>query len=224
MSAPDPDQIYDRAKEKGARRLFMPPLKQASTGFIAGVTTVFGIAAPPMAEELIAPQPRHRTGVVFLAIGRSELSTENFFDPVAAAINRREPSAWFRQGRLWALALVLNLVGGTVMAAIFPSRAHCCPGPRGSEDGRRGHRGQKRLSDVHPRHRRRHTADPALVSVARRRISHQPHHPGPPWLGSSTSWVPSTTSSSPCCTCSSVSGSVRPPPSRTWGWDCRMWR
>ncbi|MFI7493340.1 hypothetical protein ACH9D2_01255 [Kocuria sp. M4R2S49] len=67
--------------------------------------------------------------MVFLAIGRSELSTENFFDPVAAAINRREPSAWFRQGRLWALALVLNLVGGTVMAAIFTIEGALLSGP-----------------------------------------------------------------------------------------------
>ncbi|MFI7584065.1 formate/nitrite transporter family protein [Kocuria sp. M1N1S27] len=141
MSAPDPDQIYDRSKKEGARRLFMPPLEQVSTGFIAGVTIVFGIVALSMAEELVAPALgagpgklagalAFGTGVVFLVIGRSELFTENFFDPVAAAIDRRGSSVWFRLGRLWILVLVLNLVGGAVMAAIFtvegalPSGAH----------------------------------------------------------------------------------------------------
>ncbi|KUG51264.1 transport [Kocuria rosea subsp. polaris] len=128
MSAPDPAEIYDRAKNEGARRLSMPPLEQASTGFIAGVTIVFGIVALAMAEELITPG--FGTGVVFLVIGRSELFTENFFDPVAAAIDRQGPSVWLRLGRLWVLVLMLNLVGGTVMAAVFtvqgalPAGAH----------------------------------------------------------------------------------------------------
>lgn len=141
MSAPDPAEIYDRAKNEGARRLSMPPLEQASTGFIAGVTIVFGIVALAMAEELITPgfgtgpgklagALAFGTGVVFLVIGRSELFTENFFDPVAAAIDRQGPSVWLRLGRLWVLVLMLNLVGGTVMAAVFtvqgalPAGAH----------------------------------------------------------------------------------------------------
>jgi Formate/nitrite transporter len=41
-------------------------------------------------------------GLVFLVIGRSELFTENFFGPVAAAIDRRQGSAWVRLVRLWA--------------------------------------------------------------------------------------------------------------------------
>lgn len=63
-------------------------------------------------------------------IGRSELFTENFFDPVAAAIDQQGASVWVRWGRLLILVLVLNLVGGTVMAAIFavdgalPAGAH----------------------------------------------------------------------------------------------------
>ncbi|MGQ1797043.1 formate/nitrite transporter family protein [Kocuria oceani] len=141
MSPPDPDQIYDRAKDEGTRRLFMPPLEQVTTGFIAGVTIVFGIVALAMAEELVGPSLGHGAGklagalafgigVIFLVIGRSELFTENFFDPVATAIDRKEGSVWLRLGRLWALVLVLNLVGGAVMAVVFtvegalPTGAH----------------------------------------------------------------------------------------------------
>lgn len=141
MTEPAPKEIYNRAKSEGDRRLFMPPLEQVSTGFIAGVTIVFGIIALAMAEHLIEPAlgagPAKLAGalafgmgLVFLVIGRSELFSENFFDPVATAIDRREKSAWFRLVRLWGIILVLNLLGGAVMAAVFvvpgalPSGAH----------------------------------------------------------------------------------------------------
>ncbi|MGN7251461.1 MULTISPECIES: formate/nitrite transporter family protein [unclassified Arthrobacter] len=104
MTAPAPNEIYDRAKREGGRRLDMPALEQVSTGFIAGVTIVFGIVAMAMARELIAPALgtgpgklagalAFGLGLVFLVIGRSELFTENFFDPVATAIERRRGSA-----------------------------------------------------------------------------------------------------------------------------------
>lgn len=130
MTAPAPREIYDRAKREGARRLDMPALEQLSTGFIAGVTIVFGIVALAMAREMIepvlGPGPGQLVGalafglgLVFLVVGRSELFTENFFDPVATAIDRRQRSAWWRLVRLWSLVLALNLVGGAVMAAVF---------------------------------------------------------------------------------------------------------
>jgi formate-nitrite transporter family protein len=139
--APNPEEIYDRAKEEGERRLAMPPLVQASTGFIAGVTVVFGIVALGMATELVAPELgpglgslagalAFGIGLVFLVVGRSELFTENFFDPVAAAADDRKPAALAALGRLWGIVLVFNVVGGAVMAAVFsvpgalPAGAH----------------------------------------------------------------------------------------------------
>jgi formate-nitrite transporter family protein len=129
VSAPAPGEVYGRAQQDGGRRLDMPVLEQLSTGFIAGVTIVFGIVALAMTRELVVPAlgdgPGELAGalafgigLVFLVTGRSELFTENFFGPVAAAIERGG-TAWWRLLRLWALILVLNLVGGAVMAAIF---------------------------------------------------------------------------------------------------------
>ncbi len=43
--APNPQKIYAAAAEEGRRRLLMPPLEQVSTGFIAGVTIIFGIVS-----------------------------------------------------------------------------------------------------------------------------------------------------------------------------------
>ncbi len=147
MSAPpDPREIYHRAEEEGRRRLAMPPLEKTSTGFIAGVTIVFGIVALAMADELARPRLgtglahlagalAFGIGVVFVVVGRSELFTENFFGPVAAVIHRNNRSAWIRLGRLWAVVLVLNFVGGAVMAAIFSVEGtlpRSAPRPRGS--------------------------------------------------------------------------------------------
>ncbi len=98
--APIPQEIYDRAKGEGERRLSASLLEQVSTGFIAGVTVVFGLVALAVATELVEPAlgagPGKLAGalgfgigLVFLVVGRSELFTENFFDPVATAIDRR---------------------------------------------------------------------------------------------------------------------------------------
>lgn len=128
--APSPEDIYDSAKQEGHRRLYMPPLEQLSTGFIAGVTIVFGITALGVTEALAEPDlgtgPARilgalafATGLVFLVVGRSELFTENFFDPVAAAIDDGRAAAWLRLLRLWVLILALNLVGGAVLVAVM---------------------------------------------------------------------------------------------------------
>lgn len=128
--APTPDQVYARAKEEGQRRLSMPPLMQASTGFIAGVTIVFGITALGLASSYTKPHFGEEfahlvgalgfgVGVVFLVVGRSELFTENFFDPVASAVDRRRAWVWVTLARLWGIVLVSNLLGGAAMVAIF---------------------------------------------------------------------------------------------------------
>lgn len=53
--APDPREIYQRAEEEGQRRLSMSFQDQAMTGFIAGVTIVFGTVALGVVESLVEP-------------------------------------------------------------------------------------------------------------------------------------------------------------------------
>ncbi|MFI7549318.1 formate/nitrite transporter family protein [Micromonospora sediminimaris] len=139
--APSPEDIYGSARSEGERRLSSSALEQASTGFIAGVTIVFGIVALGVARELAAPDFASGVGqlvgalafgigLVFVVVGRTELFTENFFDPVAAAVARRRLGALWPLARLWLLVLVLNFAGGALMAAVFtvpgtlPGRAH----------------------------------------------------------------------------------------------------
>lgn len=126
--APDPEDVYDRAKREGRRRLQMPLLEQVATGFIAGVTIVFGVVALGVATALVEPQLGPEVaklagalvfgiGLVFLIVGRTELFSENFFDPVAAALDTG--GAWGRLLRLWVAILVLNFVGGAVLLAVL---------------------------------------------------------------------------------------------------------
>ena len=127
--APSPADVYERAIDEGRRRLSMPLLEQVATGFIAGVTIVFGLIALGAVEGLVAPEAgdgpgqlagalAFAIGLVFLVVGRTELFSENFFDPVATAIDERGSAVWGRLVRLWLTILVLNLVGGAVMAAV----------------------------------------------------------------------------------------------------------
>ncbi len=128
--APGPQEIYDRAKHEGRRRMSMPFLEQVATGFIAGVTIVFGIVALGVVQALLEPQLGRGVaalagalafgiGLVFLIVGRTELFSENFFDPVAAAIDEQGAGRWGRLLRLWVTILVLNLVGGGVLIAVL---------------------------------------------------------------------------------------------------------
>lgn len=128
--APDPQDVYQRAKDEGERRLGMSLLELVATGFIAGVTIVFGIVALAVTTALAEPELgpdlaklagalAFGIGVVFLVVGRSELFSENFFDPVATAIGADDRGAWVRLLRLWVTVLVLNLVGGAVLLAVL---------------------------------------------------------------------------------------------------------
>ena len=127
---PTPEEIYQRAEKEGHRRLEMPLLEQTATGFIAGVTIIFGIVALGVTEALVAPDlgsgvatvagaTTFGIGLVFLVVGRSELFSENFFDPVAAAIDEGGGAVWGRLARLWVTTLVLNLIGGGILIALL---------------------------------------------------------------------------------------------------------
>jgi formate/nitrite transporter FocA (FNT family) len=130
-TAPSPEEIYERAEREGRRRLELSLLDQVATGFIAGVTIIFGIVALGTVAALAEPTLGREVakilgalafgiGVVFLVVGRSELFTENFFDPVTAVVHAdRSRAAWLRLLRLWASTFVLNLVGGAVLVAVL---------------------------------------------------------------------------------------------------------
>ncbi len=139
--APNPSEIFHRAAEEGERRLDQSLLELVSTGFIAGFTVVFGIAALGVVHAAVEPRLGEiariagalafAIGLVFLIVGRAELFTENFFDPAATAFERRERGILFRLLRLWGITFVLNLVGGTLLALLLSVHG-VLPGGAGS--------------------------------------------------------------------------------------------
>jgi formate/nitrite transporter FocA (FNT family) len=136
--APTPAEVYDRAVEEGERRLEQSTIELIATSFIAGFTVTFGIAALGITEASVEPQWGHVAhvagalalgiSIVFLVVGRAELFNENFFDPVAKAVE--EPDSWMLRPllRLWTFTFVFNLVGGGLMVAVLSVDGALPPG------------------------------------------------------------------------------------------------
>lgn len=120
-------EIYDRSMEEGRSRMSGGWLRLASRSFIAGFNIVFGIAALGVVYALVearfgptigdlAGSIAFGLGLVLLVVGRSELFSENFLDPVVSALEDR---TWGLLARLWIVSLVVNLLGGVVLALIL---------------------------------------------------------------------------------------------------------
>jgi formate/nitrite transporter FocA (FNT family) len=136
----DPREIFEKSAEEGERRLDQRMLELLSTGFIAGFTIVFGIIALAIVEALARPSLGELSkllgalafgiGLPFLILGRAELFSENFFDPIAAAFKSKVGGMARKILRLWLLTLILNLAGGGVLVLVvsvegaLPSGAH----------------------------------------------------------------------------------------------------
>lgn len=56
---------------------------------------------------------------MFLVVGRAELFSENFFDPVAAIVDQHRPGMITSLFRLWIVTLMTNLAGGAIFAWIL---------------------------------------------------------------------------------------------------------
>jgi formate-nitrite transporter family protein len=125
--APEPDKIYEETRKEGRRRLARPPLELATTALVGGFDVAVGVIAYALARRAvdgdageIAAAIAFGVGFVFIVVGRSELFTENFLIPVAG-LEQRKASSWRKLGELWAVALVVNIVGGVLIALIVTS-------------------------------------------------------------------------------------------------------
>ena len=124
-----PAEIFERAAGEGRRRLDQSFLELTATAFIAGFTIVFGIIGQGVVEALARPSLGEMAkllgalafgiGIVFLVIGRAELFSEDFFDPIAAAFEPGEQKLAVKIARLWLLTFLLNLAGGAVLLLVI---------------------------------------------------------------------------------------------------------
>jgi formate/nitrite transporter FocA (FNT family) len=97
---------------------------------VGGFDIAFGVVALGLATAAVEPHfgrdagrlagaIAFGVGFVFVVVGRSELFTENFLVPVTGL--RRERESWLKLGELWLGTLVLNIVGGSVIAIVLTS-------------------------------------------------------------------------------------------------------
>lgn len=137
MSAPEPEQIYERTRREGRRRLARPLLELAATALVGGFDVALGVVAYGLAAGAVESRAgngvAHLTGsiafgiaFVFIVVGRSELFTENFLVPITGLSRNR--GSWVKLGELWAVSLVLNLAGGAVLAVLLTSHGVLRPG------------------------------------------------------------------------------------------------
>lgn len=126
---PQPEEIYERTKREGERRLTRPLVEVASTALAAGFDVIAGLTVFALVSSLLAE--RFGAGVahlggsvafgiafVFLVVGKAELFTENFLVPIAG-LDRRRRSSWWALVRLWTISPVANLVGGALIVLIL---------------------------------------------------------------------------------------------------------
>jgi formate-nitrite transporter family protein len=127
--APEPEEIYRRTREEGARRLERPLLEVISTALAAGFDIMVGVVAlvllESQLEHLLGRQAAHVAGAigfgigfVFLIVGRGELFTENFLVPLAG-LDGKERNAWWKVAELWTVSPLFNLIAGIFMGVLL---------------------------------------------------------------------------------------------------------
>jgi formate/nitrite transporter FocA (FNT family) len=125
---PSPEEIFEKSRREGERRLTRPFLELASTALAAG----FDIAAGVILIAALASPLEHHFGkdaasvagalgfgvaFVYLVVGRGELFTENFLVPLAG-LHGKPRNAWWKIAELWTVSPVGNVLGGLVIACI----------------------------------------------------------------------------------------------------------
>ena len=106
---------------------------------MGGFDVAFGIAALALVSSALNPHfgadaarvggaLAFGLGFVFVIVGKSELFTENFLVPIAGLEPNRR--SWLKLGELWLGTLVLNVVGGVLVAIVLTAEG-VMPGTSG---------------------------------------------------------------------------------------------
>jgi formate/nitrite transporter FocA (FNT family) len=114
------EDAFDRLVDEGSTRLARPLLPLIATGFLGGIDVGVGVLT-----YLFIKNETHNSllaalgftiGFIALLMARSELFTENFMVPVTAVVAGQ--GTVLQLLRLWLATLVLNLLGGLVLAGM----------------------------------------------------------------------------------------------------------
>ena len=128
MGAPEPEEIFEKTRQEGERRLERPLLEVVATALAAG----FDIAAGVIFLAVLSSPLEHHfgkdaasvagalgfgVGFIFLIVGRGELFTENFLVPLAG-LHGKERTAWLKIVELWTISPIFNVIAGAAIALI----------------------------------------------------------------------------------------------------------
>src|SRR5438270_6218859 len=138
MGAPEPEEIYEKTRKEGERRLERPFLELVSTALAAGFDIAAGVALLTVLTAALTPHfGKHAAevgggigfgiGFVFLIVGRGELFTENFLVPLAG-LDGKERGAWWKLLELWTVSPVFNVLAGALFAVILSVHQVLPPG------------------------------------------------------------------------------------------------
>lgn len=125
---PSPEEIFEKSREEGERRLMRPFGELTATALAAGFDIAAGVV---LIAVLSSPLEHHfgkdaasvagslgfGVGFVFLVVGRGELFTENFLVPLAG-LHGKPRNAWWKIAELWTVSPVANVLAGLVIACI----------------------------------------------------------------------------------------------------------
>lgn len=128
MAGRTPRDIWDRACEEGDRRVARSTKGEAATAFVGGIDVMVGLGITLVVSgallAITTEDVAHVVGAMFfgiafvaIAIGRSELFTENFLVPVVAVLARGRSKR--ELAKIWSISLLFNLLGITLFAALF---------------------------------------------------------------------------------------------------------
>jgi formate-nitrite transporter family protein len=128
VGAPEPEEIFEKSRAEGERRLQRPLVEVVSTALAAGFDIAAGVI---LIAVLSSPLEQHfgkdaasvagalgfGVGFIFLVVGRGELFTENFLVPLAG-LHGKPRNAWWKVAELWTVSPVFNVVAGGAIALI----------------------------------------------------------------------------------------------------------
>jgi formate/nitrite transporter FocA (FNT family) len=131
---PEPEQIYERTKEEGSRRLDRPFSEESTTAIAAGFDIAVGIIVMGLlihfTERHFGREVAHVIGAmgfgisfIFLVVGRGELFTENFLVPLAGLDHDEGDHGWLDILKLWLISPLGNILGGLIIILIVTTHS-----------------------------------------------------------------------------------------------------
>ena len=115
---------YEVIRREGEKELARSPQALAWSGLAAGLSMGFSLVAeallrsrlPDAAWRPLVAKLGYTVGFVIVILGSQQLFTENTLTPIVPLLSRRSGELLGRVLRLWAIVLVMNLLGTIVFA------------------------------------------------------------------------------------------------------------